>query len=62
VRTVFGWHLILVEARDPARPATDEEWQQRLRSRLAAEELALQIQKLIDNSRKNAKIVIYLGG
>ena len=62
VRTVFGWHLILVEARDPARPATDEEWQQRLRSRLAAEELALQIQKFIYNSRKNTKIIIYLGG
>jgi parvulin-like peptidyl-prolyl isomerase len=57
---VFGWHLILVEARESARPATDQEWQQRLQSRLAADALALQIQSIIDKIRKNAKIVIHI--
>lgn len=61
VRTVFGWHLILVEAREAARPASDEEWQQRLRSRLLAEALGQQIQLAIDNNKKNAKIIIHLG-
>jgi len=60
VRSVFGWHLILVEAREPARPASDEEWRQHLQSRLKAESLRTEIQKSIDNSRKNAKIIIYL--
>jgi len=61
VRTVFGWHLILVEARESARPATDPEWRQRLQSRFAADALSLEIQSVIDKNRKNAKISVYLG-
>ena len=60
VRSVFGWHLILVEAREAARPASDAEWRQRLQSQLNAELLVAEIQNVIDNRRKNAKIIINL--
>lgn len=60
VRSVFGWHLILVEEREAPRPASDAEWRQRLQSRLDAELLVADIQNVIDNIRKNAKIIVYL--
>ena len=60
VRSVFGWHLILVEEREAPRPASDAEWRQRLQSQLDAELLVADIQNVIDNIRKNAKIIVYL--
>ncbi len=60
VRSVFGWHLILVEEREAPRPASDAEWRQRLQSQLNAELLATEIQIVIENKRKSAKIIVHL--